>query len=85
MSKAPTFASLFSGCGGLDLGFEQAGFRGLAAFDIDQTAIDTHNANLRTPGHVFDLAGIRSLKGKIATPTVVIGGGPAGNQAVAKR
>jgi len=76
MPKALTFASLFSGCGGLDLGFEQAGFRGLAAYDIDRIAIDTHNANLRTPGHVCDLAGMSSLKSKIAIPTVVIAGPP---------
>lgn len=76
MSKDLTFASLFSGCGGLDLGFEQAGFRGIAAYDIDQIAIDTHNANLGTPGHVCDLTGIASLKGMIASPSVVIAGPP---------
>ena len=76
MSKAPTFVSLFSGCGGLDLGFEQAGFSGLAAFDIDRTAIETHNANVRTRGSVCDLAQISSLKSVIATPSVVIAGPP---------
>ena len=76
MSKALTFVSLFSGCGGLDLGFEQAGFRGVAAYDFDRFAIDTHNANLRTPGHVCDLTEIASLKDMIATPSVVIAGPP---------
>ncbi len=76
MSKALTFASLFSGCGGFDLGFEQAGFRGLAAFDIDRTAIDTHKANLQTPGNVYDLAATSSLKNMVDTPSVVIAGPP---------
>ena len=76
MSKALTFVSLFSGCGGLDLGFEQAGYRGLAAFDIERMAIDTHNANLQTPGHVVDLTVESSLKSKVTTPAVVIAGPP---------
>lgn len=37
--------SLFSGCGGLDLGFEQAGFQPLVAYDLFQIAVDTYNAN----------------------------------------
>lgn len=75
-NNALTFVSLFSGCGGLDIGFEQAGFRGLAAFDIEQSAIDTHNANLKTHGHLVDLAATSSLKNKVASPAVVIAGPP---------
>lgn len=67
---------MFSGCGGLDLGFEQAGFHGLAAFDIDDVAIETHNKNLRTPGHVFDLASDDRLRKTITSPAVVIAGPP---------
>lgn len=37
--------SLFSGPGGLDLGFERAGFLPLLALDIDQAAVDTYNNN----------------------------------------
>ena len=37
--------SLFSGCGGLDLGFERAGFGHLAAYDILQEAGVTLTAN----------------------------------------
>ena len=37
--------SLFSGCGGLDLGFEMAGFRPIVAYDIFDTAVTTYNTN----------------------------------------
>ena len=37
--------SLFCGPGGLDLGFERAGFSPLLALDIDQSAVDTYNNN----------------------------------------
>ncbi len=39
-SRKPTFVSLFSGCGGLDLGFLNAGFKGLAAIDIDPLVLE---------------------------------------------
>jgi DNA (cytosine-5)-methyltransferase 1 len=41
-----TFASVYSGCGGLDLGFKQAGMRCTWANDIDAVAVATHNAAL---------------------------------------
>ena len=41
----PSTADLFSGAGGLSLGFEQAGFEGLLAIDLDKWAIDTHRYN----------------------------------------
>lgn len=37
--------SLFSGCGGLDLGFEQAGFHPIVAYDLFHVAVDTYNSN----------------------------------------
>jgi DNA (cytosine-5)-methyltransferase 1 len=39
--------SLFSGAGGLDLGFEQAGFRPVAAYDKESSAVSTYNSNRR--------------------------------------
>ena len=39
-----TFVSLYSGCGGLDLGFARAGFRPVWANDFDQHAVDTYNS-----------------------------------------
>jgi DNA (cytosine-5)-methyltransferase 1 len=38
-----TFASLYSGCGGLDLGFARAGMRPVWANDIDAHAVETYN------------------------------------------
>jgi DNA (cytosine-5)-methyltransferase 1 len=38
-----TFVSLYSGCGGLDLGFARAGMRPVWANDIDAFAVETYN------------------------------------------
>ena len=45
-SDPPTHVSLFSGIGGFDLGFAQAGFENLVAVERDQDAADTYRANL---------------------------------------
>ena len=37
--------SLFSGCGGLDLGFEQAGFKICVANEVDPTIYETFKVN----------------------------------------
>lgn len=41
-----THVSLFSGCGGFDLGFRQAGFKTVFANDIDVDACQSYRANL---------------------------------------
>lgn len=38
-------ASLFCGCGGLDLGFKQAGFTLVWSNDLDKYAVQTYNSN----------------------------------------
>lgn len=45
LSRNMKFVSLFSGAGGLDLGFEAAGWDCVYASDIDATAIDTLEVN----------------------------------------
>jgi DNA (cytosine-5)-methyltransferase 1 len=37
------FVSLYSGCGGLDLGFARAGMRPVWANDVDASAVETYN------------------------------------------
>jgi DNA (cytosine-5)-methyltransferase 1 len=54
-SASPTFGSLFSGCGGFDLGFTQSGFRCVGAFDLDPIAVENHSANLGSPAFEWDL------------------------------
>jgi len=41
------FASLFSGCGGFDLGFLSHGFQSCGAYDLDTAAIENFKANVR--------------------------------------
>jgi DNA (cytosine-5)-methyltransferase 1 len=54
--KETTFISLFSGCGGLDLGFSQAGFKCLAAYDLNKHATDTLHKNTGCNVHNIDLS-----------------------------
>jgi DNA (cytosine-5)-methyltransferase 1 len=42
----PRLVSLFSGCGGMDLGFDQAGYDIVWANDIDPDACETYRANI---------------------------------------
>ena len=55
------FVSLFSGAGGLDLGFEWAGFEPLIAFDVDPAAVQTYNYNrsaeIAVQGDLSELTG----------------------------
>lgn len=43
----PTAVDLFCGCGGLTVGLKKAGFRVLAAIDVDPLSIKTYRANHR--------------------------------------
>jgi DNA (cytosine-5)-methyltransferase 1 len=70
----PKVLSLFSGCGGFDLGFRQAGFQISDAFDLDPVAIATYNSNFRRQATLRDLA-LGELK-PIYKPDVVIAGPP---------
>ena len=80
--------SLFSGPGGLDLGFERAGFRAILALDLDPAAVETYNWNRPTqaePAKVADLAKTdpaiivnwwQEKAGDGVAPVGVIGGPP---------
>ncbi|MFY0676741.1 MAG: DNA cytosine methyltransferase [Neptuniibacter sp.] len=52
----PSFISLFSGCGGLDLGFIEAGFKPIAAYDSWPLAVEHYQNNIGKHAYVFDLS-----------------------------
>jgi len=53
-SQLPKIVSLFSGAGGLDLGFQEEGFEIEIAFDISPAAIKTHKRNFPKAAGVAD-------------------------------
>lgn len=68
---------LFSGCGGLSLGFQHAGFDVVAAFDHWEPAINVYNLNFDHKCYCVDLS-VESNWAYIAMfkPEVIIGGPP---------
>lgn len=82
--QLPKIISLFSGAGGLDLGFAKSGFDVVAAYDSDPTAIETHKRNFpSTSSLVVDLQETHPRKitnqlQQLIPPTTRIGivGGP---------
>lgn len=73
-SKAPTLVSLFSGAGGLDLGFEQAGFRTLWANEYDRTIAPSYQHNF--PHVAFDGRSIRDVPSDDVPEAIGLIGGP---------
>ncbi len=64
---------LFAGCGGLSLGFQNAGFEIVSAFDFWKPAIEVYRANFSHPMTEADL----SEKFELAfSPQMIIGGPP---------
>jgi DNA (cytosine-5)-methyltransferase 1 len=80
--RLPEILSFFCGPGGMDLGFEQAGFSVALAMDRSKDAITTYNANRSRPsGKVADLSkitvpAIDKLNGRTAKPIGVVAGPP---------
>ncbi|NEW42774.1 DNA cytosine methyltransferase [Nocardia cyriacigeorgica] len=84
VSALPKIVSLFSGAGGLDLGFQRAGFPLSFAVDLSPAAIQTHRRNFKgTVSVAADLAdlgsqGVLAHLNEILEPGESIGviGGP---------
>ncbi|NEP01033.1 MAG: DNA cytosine methyltransferase, partial [Symploca sp. SIO2E9] len=66
--------SLFSGCGGLDLGFRQAGFEIIWANEYDKSIWDTYKFN--HPDTELDRRDIRTIKSSEIPEGIGIIGGP---------
>lgn len=75
MSK-PTLISLFSGAGGMDLGFKNAGFDILWANDFEKDAVQTYKNNIGDHIYYGDITKIDSKDISKEDVDVVIGGFP---------
>lgn len=81
-SALPTIVSLFSGAGGLDKGFELAGFNIIWANEYDATIKDTYNYNF--PHTVLDTRSIKDIpSNSIPDSDGIIGGPPCQSWSVA--
>lgn len=69
---------LFCGCGGLSLGFQNAGFDIVAAYDKWQAALSVYNKNFTHEAKMLDLSNIEESIKEIETihPDMIIGGPP---------
>jgi len=76
--------SLFSGAGGLDVGFKKAGFNIVWANDFDKDACETYNLNIGNHVHCEDINLLKSaLYRNIQSVDIVFGGPPCQGFSVA--
>lgn len=77
----PKIIDLFSGCGGMSLGFSKAGFEIIAGFDNWEAAVNTYNNNFEHNAYMLDLDDLESTIARLSPYFVnespaIIGGPP---------
>lgn len=72
----PKVISLFSGCGGLDLGFHQEGYETIWANDIDEKAVETFKKNFGNVIVQKNIENIDPYKNDIPDCDLILGGFP---------
>jgi DNA (cytosine-5)-methyltransferase 1 len=75
-SERLKFASLFSGCGGFDLGFIQGGYCPVGAYDNDRDAVENFKANVAADIYMADLTHGIPAEDSIRGIDVLIAGPP---------
>ena len=84
VNKKPRVVDLFSGCGGMTLGFENAGFAVVAAFDNWKPAVEVYKANFKHPITQIDLNEDEALDLiQAEKPDVIVGGPPCQDFSIA--
>lgn len=75
---------IFSGCGGMSLGFEEAGVEVIAAYDKWQPAVDIYRANFKHPIYQEDLTEDRPVEAIVRlAPDLIMGGPPCQDYSIA--
>lgn len=83
-SNKPRVVDLFSGCGGMTLGFDKAGFDVVGAFDNWRPAVEVYRANFDHPITEIDLGEEEALDLiKDSNPDVIVGGPPCQDFSIA--
>lgn len=73
----PTVVSIFSGCGGLDWGFHEEGYKTIWANDFDKAAVDSFRRNFGDVVHLKDITKIDPYTDEtIPECDMVLGGFP---------
>lgn len=67
---------LFSGAGGMSLGFQRAGFEVMAAYENWKPAVELYERRFDHPCYVADLGELRAAAFLSSGPTGIIGGPP---------
>lgn len=75
---------LFCGCGGMSLGFENAGFSVVSAYDNNKAALETYKKNFSHPAELADLSSDEIIpKLQKLDPDLIIGGPPCQDFSIA--